>query len=79
MTEEIWKTFTPTAVKFVTDQEPLVYDWDQTDVPGQSEINSQDRGIQAAKAAVSLASVRAITIQADVTDQLSLREEFPFS
>lgn len=47
-------------------------------VQGQSEINSQDRGIHAAKAAVSLAGAGAITVRAEVADQLSPREEFLF-
>lgn len=64
----------------MTEQEPLICDQDQTDVPGQSEINSQDRGIQAAEAVEPLANAGAITVQAEVANQLRPREEgtFPF-
>lgn len=63
---------TPIAVNLLTDQEPLTCDQDQTDALGQLEINSQDRGIQAA--VLSLASAGDITTQAEIANHLSLRK-----
>ena len=61
---------TPIAVNLLTDQEPFTCDQDQTDALGQLEINSQDRGIQAA--VLSLASAGDITTE--IANHLSLRK-----